>query len=245
MMTKLVTIIFSRFANTKHLDPQCVVDNDSISFRKRMKVRGLSSPIEGDGITNTNDTSFDVLYARDMNWSKNIMTTKDALKDTDRFKTSVLKTVRECKRQLQQMNKQLEEEEKAHRYERIFQQDNNLRKVYDWVHQNQKMFCHNNLGPIVCEIATKTNKHIAAYLEQHVENAVLKSFVVNSREDCNLLYWEVQEKCGLGITIQIVPHGKLQGIKRKYSEGRTEVLKREHGVLGYLDESFEAPDAVL
>jgi len=136
------------------------------------------------------------------------------------------------------------QDDKARRNERIFQRDTKLRDTYEWVNQNRKMFRHSVLGPIVCEIATKTT-NTAAYLEQHVANSVLKSFVVESREDYNLLYREVREKRGMSVNIQIVLHGKLNSVKRMYSDSRMEILKREHGVLGYLDESFEAPDAVL
>lgn len=49
----------------------------------------------------------------------------------------------------------------------------------------------------------------------------------------------------MSINILTVNQGKLNHINRKYSNGRMDMLKREHGVLGYLDESFEAPDAIV
>ena len=42
-----------------------------------------------------------------------------------------------------------------------------------------------------------------------------------------------------------VPGGKFQANNRMYSEKRMEVLKREHGFDGYLDECFTAPDPIM
>lgn len=99
-------------------------------------------------------------------------------------------------------------------------------------------------GPIVCEITTK-NANAATYLEQHVAQHVWQSFVVESKEDYNLLYREVREKRGLKINIIIIEGGELKQIRRKYTESMMETLKRDHGVMGYLDEFFEAPAAVM
>lgn len=82
-------------------------------------------------------------------------------------------------------------------------------------------------------------------MEQHVRNAVLKSFVVECKEDYNLLYREVRQKRKMRINIQLVEQGKLAPINRLYSEGMMESLKADHGVYGYLDECFDAPDAVM
>ncbi len=82
-------------------------------------------------------------------------------------------------------------------------------------------------------------------LEQHVRNAVLNSFVVECMEDYRLLYREVREKNKIPVNIQVVHNGKLDPIKRRYSEHKMEVLRREHGVQGYLDEVFNAPDPIM
>lgn len=85
----------------------------------------------------------------------------------------------------------------------------------------------------------------AAYLEQHVARSTLESFIVECREDYNLLYREAREKRGLAINIMVIEGGQLKSFERPYSETRMAAFKRDHGVIGYLDESFEAPPAVM
>lgn len=122
--------------------------------------------------------------------------------------------------------------------------DRALGEAYDWINKNRKMFRRPVWGPIVCEITTE-DAATSNCLEQHVRNNILKSFVVECMEDYNLLYREVREKSKIPVNIQVVMHGKLDGINRRYSEGKMQVLKRDHGVQGYLDECFTAPDPIL
>ncbi len=49
----------------------------------------------------------------------------------------------------------------------------------------------------------------------------------------------------LPINIQIIANGKLEPVKRKYSDKKLAVFKKEHGVEGFLDESFTAPDPIM
>jgi len=134
-------------------------------------------------------------------------------------------------------------DDKARRTERIFNHDKNLAEVFKWVDQNRKMFRRRIWGPIICEITPQSDV-AAAFLESSVGNAVFKSFVVECREDMNLLYREVREKLRKKINIQIVSQGILENTQRKFSPEKMEALK-EHGVIGYLDETFQAPDAIL
>jgi hypothetical protein len=106
------------------------------------------------------------------------------------------------------------------------------------------MFRRQVWGPVVCEITTQ-DVATSNCLEQHVRNAVLKSFVVECQEDYNLLYREVREKSNIPINIQVVHQGKSNPVERRYSDSKMEVLRREHGVKGYLDEVFTAPDAIM
>ncbi len=106
------------------------------------------------------------------------------------------------------------------------------------------MFRNPIWGPIVCEITTN-NESASNCLEQHVKNSVLKSFVVESNEDYKLLYREVREKSKIPINIQVVHGGRLQSVRRRYSDRKMDILQREHGVQGYLDEVFTAPDAIV
>ena len=133
---------------------------------------------------------------------------------------------------------------KARRNEKILSYDRALGEAYQWVKQNRKMFRRQVWGPIVCEITTK-DVTTSNCLEQHVRNAVLNSFVVECMEDYRLLYREVREKNKIPVNIQVVHNGKLDPIRRRYSEQKMEVLQREHGVQGYLDEVFNAPDPIL
>ena len=132
----------------------------------------------------------------------------------------------------------------AIRNEKILNQDQNLYRVLQWVTSNQNMFRRHVHGPIICEVTTK-DKDASNYLEQHVKNTILKSFVVECREDMNLLYREVRTKMNMRINIQMVDQGRLKPVNRMYSEEKMQRLKREHDVRGYLDEFFDAPDAIM
>ena len=135
-------------------------------------------------------------------------------------------------------------DDKARRNERIFRQFPKLYEAHQWLEQNRKMFRRPVWGPIVCEIITKDEK-VASFLEQHVANTILKAFVVECDEDYNLLYRETRQKRNIPINVIKVPQGKLNEAHRSYSSNKMNVLKREHGVLGYLDEMIGVPDAVL
>lgn len=133
---------------------------------------------------------------------------------------------------------------KARRNEKIFQSDDALRRAFEWINSNRKMFRREVWGPVVCEITTD-DVDISNCLEQHVRNNVWNSFVVECMSDYDLLYREVREKCKIPINIQVVENGKLNPINRKYSDNKMALLKREHGIQGYLDECFTAPDPIL
>jgi len=135
-------------------------------------------------------------------------------------------------------------DEKMRRQERLFRQFPRLGKAYDFVDQNRKMFRRPIWGPIAGEILMKSSS-LAAFLESMVPSSTLKSFVVECKEDYNLLYRELRTKRGVPVNIIIVNNGKLNQIRRNYSDEKYRILKNEHGVMGYLDESFDAPDAVL
>lgn len=85
----------------------------------------------------------------------------------------------------------------------------------------------------------------AAYLENHVSRNTWLAYVVECKEDYNLLYREIREKRNIPINIITAPNGKFEPNRRMYSEERVEVLKKEHGFECYLDETFTAPDAIM
>lgn len=85
----------------------------------------------------------------------------------------------------------------------------------------------------------------ATVLEQHVSQATWKSFVVECKQDYDLLYREVREKRKIPINIITVERIKFKDqLTRMYSNERMEVLKTEHGFFGFLDETFTAPDHI-
>ena len=135
-------------------------------------------------------------------------------------------------------------DDRARRNERIFRQNRNLHETYTWVDQNRKMFRRPIWGPVVCEIEPDSPE-AATFVEQHVPRRVLVTYITECDEDYNLLFREVREKMGLHINISKVPGGKLEDPHPLYSDGRMRHLKDEHGVLGLLEEMFNAPPAVL
>jgi structural maintenance of chromosomes protein 5 len=87
------------------------------------------------------------------------------------------------------------------------------------------------------------SKNAAAYLESHVSDGLLKSFLVEDKADYDLLFDEMRRKRKLPININII--SSVKEIKRPYGQAKMETLKRDYGVIGYLDESFSAPDTVM
>ena len=78
-----------------------------------------------------------------------------------------------------------------------------------------------------------------------MSQTTFKSFVVECTEDYNLLYREIRQKQKIPINIIVVPNGKLDPVRRVYSDQKLSVLKREHGFIEYLDETCTAPDPIM
>lgn len=126
----------------------------------------------------------------------------------------------------------------------FFRHNPNQSKAAQWIQKNRKEFRRPVWGPVATEVVMKS-ANAAAFLEQHVANAVLKGFVVEDKADYDFLYNEVRKKQKIPINITLIRNGELKDVRRMYSDTKMETLKREHGVLGYLDETFTAPDAVM
>lgn len=141
-------------------------------------------------------------------------------------------------RKLVQLN-----DERRQRQERIFRSNQNLRTICEWIDNNRQMFRKPVFGPVAAEISPDTAT-AAACFEFHVANKVLFSFVVQCDEDKQLLYNEIRVNQGRRINIIDVA-GQSLATTRKYSDAKMRVLKDQHGVVGYLDETFQAPDAVM
>lgn len=135
-------------------------------------------------------------------------------------------------------------DDKARRNESIFAKDQNLKQVYDYINSNRTIFRRPVHGPIVCEIDTQDTK-ISNYLDQHVSGNVFRQFVVECKEDQQLLYREVREKRGLRINVHLVQRGEVEEKPRMYSEQKMNRLKQKYGVVGYLDEFFSAPGPIM
>jgi len=133
--------------------------------------------------------------------------------------------------------------EKEQRRAHVLRQFNDVKKAYEWIQNNRNLFRKEVVGPIACEISPKSNNS-AAYLEQHVPNALLKSFVVQDKSDYDLLYGKVRRDQNIPINIIMVDRISQQA-SRIFSEQKMAMLKQDHGVVGYLDESFEGPDIVV
>ena len=131
---------------------------------------------------------------------------------------------------------------KAQRRTKVFQRFSELKTAYEWIQQNRKEFRKPVIGPICCEVNPESEL-AAAYVEQHVPNATWKSFIVQDKADYDLIYREVRDK--QKVPINLIQIGHISPPEaRLYSDEVMEVLKRDHGVLGYLDELFQADDLV-
>ena len=133
--------------------------------------------------------------------------------------------------------------EKEQRRIHVLRQFQDVKPAYDWIQNNRNAFRKEVIGPIASEISPKSN-YAAAYVEQHVPNYLLKSFVVQDKSDYDLLYQKVRMEKNVPINIIQINHSS-QDESRVYSEEKMEMLKREHGVKGYLDEFIEGPDIVI
>jgi len=135
-------------------------------------------------------------------------------------------------------------DDKKLRLQRLFAKAQNVEQAYKFIDQNRKMFRRPVWGPVAAEVLPD-DPGTASVLENHVSQASWKSYVVECKEDYDLLYREVREKRKIPINIITVERIKLNQLTRMYSDQRMDVLRREHGFLGYLDETFRAPDHIM
>jgi len=158
--------------------------------------------------------------------------------------SSVVVAFDELQEEMTRVHKRLQSYrmERATRNERIFRQQPNLKTISDWLGQNRDKFRKEVFGPVVCDV-TPQNVHAAAYLEMHVPNAALKSFVVQCKEDYDFLYRSIREELGIPINVTVIE--RIKQNVRVYSDEKMGILKREHGVLGYMDETIEAPPLII
>jgi chromosome segregation ATPase len=130
------------------------------------------------------------------------------------------------------------------RKQRIFRENPNLAKICQYLETHKNEFRRPVWGPIVCEVTTKSH-NASAFLEYQVANNILKGFVVETQEDYIQLLNIAKKVLKVPIAILKVQNGRLKDTGRVYSDQKMNILKNEHGVLGYMDESFTAPDPVM
>lgn len=129
------------------------------------------------------------------------------------------------------------------RKDRIFRQQPNLAKIFNWLEQNRAKFRRRVTGPLACEITAKSAQ-AAACLEHNISNNILKAFVVETKEDYDLLYNSVRNGLKIPINVIRVDQGRLKPANRPYSDRKMEIMKNDFGVEGYLDDSLTCPDQV-
>lgn len=131
----------------------------------------------------------------------------------------------------------------AQRRKKILLADRNAARVCQWLEQNRGLFRRQVWGPVAAEISPKSN-NTAAFVEFHVPNRLLSAFVVETKADSDTLYREIREKQGIAINVLCVE--KVQSDPRRmFSDRKMDMLKNEHGVACYLDETFSAPEPVM
>jgi len=135
--------------------------------------------------------------------------------------------------------------EKEQRRNHVLRQSQfrDAKKSYDWIQNNRSVFRREVIGPIACEISPESDI-TAAYLEQHVPNSLLKSFVVQCKSDYDLLYQKIRVEKNIPVNIIQVDRVS-RNEPRVFSEKKMDHLRKEHGVRGYLDELFEGPELVI
>lgn len=217
---------------------------DKRRLDKEHKVQELREKVTSFSESMANWPAMDSLKEEELqcrNDQKAIMTLYDnARREQHRLQQERNELEDEFKRVQTQLSKL--QDEKARRKDRIYAQNPNLKKISDWIQSHRTEFRKEVVGPVMCEIATKSERE-AAYLEQHVPNSTLKSFIVQCKEDYDYLYRNVRGELKVPINVLLVKD--ILPIKRMYSEQKMEILKREHGVTGYMDETFMAPDLVM
>jgi chromosome segregation ATPase len=208
------------------------------------KVDALREKIEGYNAQLKELPALETLKDEELKCREDYKNTQAAHKETTNNCQSLLAEFNEIQDELTRKKTKAasHEDEKERRKERIFRQQPNLKRISDWLRQNREKFRKDVFGPVVCDVTPK-DANTAAYLEMHVPNAALKSFVVQCKEDYDLLYRSIREELGIPINVTVIERIKQE--KRLYSDQKMQVLKREHGVLGYMDETIEAPPLII
>jgi chromosome segregation ATPase len=168
---------------------------------------------------------------------------RSQVKGAHRSLAAMQDKIRECEETSKRWGNKLNAlaNQSKQRRENIFRKHPNLGKVHQWVQENASRFRKPVCGPICCEV-NPSSPVVAALVEQHVSNKIWNSFVVQTNEDYQLLFHEVREKLKIPVNVFNVGNQEWQS-KRPYSDPKMQVLREQHGVLGYMDELVECSDA--
>jgi chromosome segregation ATPase len=158
---------------------------------------------------------------------------------TENKYTEVNSNLSVAKRELGKM-----ENRRQNNLDKVYKKNQQLKGAVEWVDANRKRFRRPVYGPIAADVNC-ASENVALYLDNHVSNAVLQAFVVETKEDQDFLYDEVRVKLGLKINIEFVSAGQTRHPPRDFGPNRFARMKEENGILGYLDEMIECPDAVM
>ncbi|GMH78800.1 hypothetical protein TL16_g07942 [Triparma laevis f. inornata] len=131
---------------------------------------------------------------------------------------------------------------KQQKRHKIYSHQPQIRKICEWIDNNSDKFRKKVFGPIGACIDAK-NEDVAKYVDQHVANAVLQAFVVQTQADYDLLYSNIREKHKIPINIELVENGGRES-NREYSPKRMEQMKSQFGILGFLDQFYDAEPVV-
>lgn len=165
----------------------------------------------------------------------------DAIKKDDRIIKSNVKELEEKANVIQSKLARMNDDV-ARRKEKVFRERRNLGMIDEWLSKNRSKFRRPVAGPIAVEVSTNS-QDVASFLEFHVPKAVLCSFVVETKEDYNMLYEAGRQELKVPINVLLIP--RIKEVRRVYSKEKMDNLKRQHGIGGYLDEMFTAPDIVM
>ncbi|GMH84093.1 hypothetical protein TrST_g11234 [Triparma strigata] len=132
--------------------------------------------------------------------------------------------------------------QKFQRRNSIYRHQPHIKKICDWIDNNADKFRKKVFGPVGACIDAR-NDDVAKYVDQHVANAILQAFVVQTQQDYDFLYKEVREKRGIPINIELVEDGGKKP-NREYSAKRMEGLKKDYGIVGFLDQFYDAEPVV-
>ena len=184
-----------------------------------------------------------------------VMESKNAFSEARKAAQQAARHLRELEQQLQDLENNAQhlqsklakqENAKLQQERAVYAQFPQLKQITELVHQHASEFRKPVHGPVACLIAPKpgTEKHHAAFLEQHVSNGIWKGFVVETKQDQDLLYRLVRQERNIPINIFMVDRVDAE-IKRPYGRHLMESFKRNYGIAGFLDELFTAPAPIL